>query len=215
MFRKLCGDPALRSVVLVTNMWDEVSPDVGEAREYELYNNFSKLAMLKGMRMFQHHNTIASAHDIVRMIIPNAPVVLQIQWELVIEKKDILNTAAGDAINKDLNDQAGRHRDELKRVREEMMQALKEKDEQTRKELEEERRRMREWMESIKNDSAGLEARMKEMEQRAKEERERAEAKHRRQLADLSRHLQVAALADGYRGSSRQHDSKSDILLSC
>ena len=100
MLRKLCGDAAMRNVVLVTNMWDEVSPDTGKAREYELYNNFFKLPMLKGARMFQHHNTVASAHEIVRLIMANPPVVLQIQRELVIEEKDILNTAAGDAINK-------------------------------------------------------------------------------------------------------------------
>ena len=189
MFRKLCGDAALRSVVLVTNMWDEVSPDTGKAREYELYNNFFKLAMLKGARMFQHHNTVDTAHDIVRMIIPNPPVVLQIQRELVVENKDILNTAAGDAINKELNEQIRRHEAELEEVRAEAEQALGEEDEEARQELEEETKRLQELVEGIKRDSEGLaaeyaaekermEARVKEMEQEA-EEREMEQARVR------------------------------------
>ena len=36
MFRKLCGDETLRNVVIVTNMWGEVSPAQGAAREREL-----------------------------------------------------------------------------------------------------------------------------------------------------------------------------------
>ena len=65
MFRRLCGDAALRNVVLVTNMWNEVSPDIGKAREYELYSGLFKLALLKDTRMIQHRNTVGSAHDII------------------------------------------------------------------------------------------------------------------------------------------------------
>ena len=36
MFRKLCGDETLRNVALVTNMWSEVTPERGAAREHEL-----------------------------------------------------------------------------------------------------------------------------------------------------------------------------------
>ena len=129
---------------------------------------------------------------------------LQIQRELVDEHKDIANTAAGEAVNQELNDQIRRHQVELKGVQEEMEQALKEEDEQLRRELEEERRKVEEQMEKIKKDSEGMalnyaaekdrmEARMKEIEQGASEERERADGDYRRQSTDLDRHPQDSA----------------------
>jgi len=201
MFRELCGDTTLKNVVLVTNMWGEVSPDVGEAREDELSTNFFKPALDKGARMVRHDNTAHSAHDIVRMIMKNRPVVLQIQRELVDEHKDIVDTAAGEAVNRELNEQIKRHRVELRTIQEEMMQALKEKDEETRQELEEETRKLEEQMEKIKKDSEGMasnyaaekermESKMEEMEQEAKRERQRAEAEYNRQIADLIHRLQ-------------------------
>ena len=42
MFRELCGDSSLKNVILVTNMWGEVSEAVGETREQELTTNFFK-----------------------------------------------------------------------------------------------------------------------------------------------------------------------------
>ena len=205
MFRKLCGDAALANVVLVTNMWGEVSPEVGEARESELSDNFFKPVLDLGAQMVRHHNTVHSAHDVIRRIIVNCPVVLQIQRELVDENKDIVDTAAGEVANRELDEQMRRHQAELEVVREEMEQASKEKDEQTRRELEKETRKLQERMEKIKKDSEGMasnyaterermEAKMKEVEWEAKE-RERDEAEYHRQLIDLNHHPQNAVNA--------------------
>src|SRR5579872_4044981 len=45
MFRKLCGDPSLKNVILVTNMWGKVEKGVGEAHEKELTEVFFKAAL--------------------------------------------------------------------------------------------------------------------------------------------------------------------------
>ena len=192
-FCKLCGDAALKNVVLVTNMWEGVPPDVGEAREYELFSKHFKPALHKGARMVQHRNTVQSAHDIIQMIVANTPVVLQIQRELIDERKDIVGTMAGEAINRELDEQGRRHQVELREVREEMMRALKEKDEQTRRELEEETRRLHERMEEIAKDSERvaadyaaekerMEVRMAELEQKVRQgERDEADDTHRLQ----------------------------------
>ena len=158
MFRELCGDSALANVILVTNMWSEVSSEIGESRENELSSRFFKPVVDKGAQMVRHHNTAQSAHDVIRLIMKNRPVVLRIQRELVVEHKDIGNTSAGQAVNKELNEQMKRHQAEMKAVQEEMEQALKEKDEETRRELEEERRRLQGRMENIKRDKEGLAA---------------------------------------------------------
>ena len=206
MFRELCGDTTLKNVVIVTNMWGEVSRDVGNAREKELSSSFFTPALEKGAQMVRHHNTTKSAHDIIRVIMKNHPVVLQIQRELVDEHKNIVDTAAGEAVNQELNEQIRRHQAELKVVQGEMMQALKEKDEEVRQELEEETRKLQEQMEKIKQDSEGMasnytaekermEAKMKKMEQEARRERQQAEAEYNRQLADLDRRLRDSANA--------------------
>ena len=182
MFRELCGDTTLENVVLVTNMWDAVSREVGETRERELSSDFFKSAIKAGAQIVRHHNTTKSAHNIIRKIMKNRPVVLQIQRELVDEHKNIVDTAAGEAVNRELNEQIRRHQVELKGLREEM-RALKQKDKEARRELEEQARRAREQMERIKKDWDGMaakytvekkrmEAKMKEIEQ----EREQADA---------------------------------------
>ena len=206
MFRELCGDTTLKNVILVTNMWGEVSRDIGEAREDELTSDFFKPVLDKGAQMARHHNTAQSAHDIIWRIMKNRPVALQIQRELVDEHKDIVDTAAGGVINQELKEQIRKHQVELRMVQEEMMQAMKERDEEARQELEEESRKLQEEMERIKKDSEGMasnyaeekermETRMKQMEREAKRERERTEVEYNRQMADLNHRLRMAANA--------------------
>jgi len=204
MFRELCGDTSLQNVVLVTNMWGTVTPDVGEAREMELINRFFKPVLNKGAQMTRHQNTEQSAHGIIRMIMKNRPVVLQIQRELVVERKNILNTAAGEAVNEELYEQIRKHQEEWQAAHDQVVQALKEKDEQTRQEMEEEKQRLREQVEKIKKDSKGMTSnyakekrrmntRLRDVEQQAKKEKERAEAELSREIADLNRRLQEEA----------------------
>ena len=193
MFRKLCGESTLKNVVLVTNMWGADPHDVSEAREKELSNKFFKLALDKGAQMVRHHNTLQSAHGIIRGIVGNRPLVLQIQRELVDEGKSIIETAAGESVNQELQDQIERHEAEMEELREEMVQALKEKDEETRRELEEERRRLQELVDKITQDlermavsyaaeKGMMEARMAEMEREMKWDK----AERDRKLASLT-----------------------------
>ena len=156
MFRKLCGEPTLKNVVLVTNMWKEGSRDVNEAREGELSSKFFRPALDKGAQMARHYNTLQSAHGIVQKIMANHPAPLRIQWELVDRQKKIVDTEAGRAITQELDGQIKRHEAELKRVLDDVMQAAKEKDEETKRELEEEWKRLRERMDEIAKDKGEM-----------------------------------------------------------
>ena len=198
MFRELCGDSTLKNVILVSNMWGEVTQDVGEAREQELITDFFKPALDKEAQLARHYNTAKSAHDIIRRIMKNQPIALQIQRELVDEHKDIIDTAAGEVVNKELNEQIRRHQAELKAVQEEMKQALKDKDEETREELEKETRKLQEQIDNVRKASEGMELKyqeekrrmeeaMKQMQERARQEREQAEARCRRQMQEQAR----------------------------
>ena len=204
MFRELCGDSSLKNVILVTNMWGEVSEAVGETREQELTTNFFKQVLDKGAQLARHHNTTQSAHDIIRRIMKNKPAPLKIQVELVDEHKDIIDTAAGEAINKELNELIRRHQAELKDIQEEMMKAMKEKDEETREEMEEERRKFQDEMNKMRMDLENMvlgyneekkrmEEAMRKMQEDAREERERAEAAYKQQMDELNRRLEESA----------------------
>ena len=113
MLRNLCGNGAFKNIVLVTTMWDHVSPEDGEVRERQLSNHFFKRALDFGAQMARHHNTAQSAHEIIRKIVTKPPVVLTIQWELVVFHKDIVHTTAGRAI---FQDQMRQRQDGLKMI---------------------------------------------------------------------------------------------------
>jgi len=204
MFRELCGDSTLRNVVLVTNMWGEVSQDVGEEREEELTTNFFKPVLDKGAQLVRHHNTPRSAHDTIRRIMRNRPAVLQIQRELVDEGRDINDTAAGEAINKELNEQIRRHKAELETIKEEMEKAMKDKDEETRRELEEETRKLQERIDRTRGDLATMTSRydqekkktegdIRRVQEEARREMERVHAEHRQQMEQLNQLLESSA----------------------
>lgn len=206
IFRELCGEASLKNVILATNMWNEVSNDVGEARERELASNFLKPALDKGAQMVRHYNTEQSAHEVIRHIMNNHPVVLQIQHELVDQRKDVLNTAAGGAVNVELDQERKRHEAEVKKAQEERERILREKEEEARRKREEETRRLEEEMRRVREEQERIASeRRQELERAQKEaerlaeqariERERAEREHRHQVDMLNEHLAAAAAA--------------------
>ncbi|KAF9465616.1 P-loop containing nucleoside triphosphate hydrolase protein [Collybia nuda] len=208
MFRQLCGESTLKNVVIVTNMWGQVSPSVGEARERELATEdmFFKPVLDKGAQLVRHDNTFGSAQVILQLIVPNKPEALRIQRELVDEHMDISQTAAAEELNRELMEQARRHRAELKGLEEEMKIAIKQQDEETRKELEEEYRKLHKEMERVQNDSQRLateyneekrrmEEKMRDMAEQAKRDNEAAALKYEQQLKGYQQELEAKSAA--------------------
>ncbi|KAH8093904.1 P-loop containing nucleoside triphosphate hydrolase protein [Cristinia sonorae] len=139
LFRKLCGDETLRSVVIATNMWSEVAPEKGEAREHELATNdkFFKPALDKGARMVRHDNTVESAHSLLRTLMEKETITLAVQREMVNEGKTVAQTSAGLDLQAELNEQMDRHREEIRQMKERMEALLLEKDSRHQEELSE------------------------------------------------------------------------------
>ena len=170
MFWRLYGEPTFEKVILVTNMWGEVSPDVGEARENELITDIFRPVLDKGVQLARHHNTVRSAHDIVQRITKHSPVSLRAQRE-----------PAYKSANREPDERTRHHLEELTAIREEMLQALKEKDEETRRELEQETRRLQEQMRAelaqivsfYEEKGRRMEAEMRRWQEEARVERER------------------------------------------
>ena len=204
MFRKLCGDDALKNVVIVTNMWEEVDPQIGDAREAELIREdiFFKPALDKGARMARHKNTASSADNVIRLILDNDPLPLCIQTELVTEHKEIPETSAGEELNQELNSQITKHQEEMRVLKEEMEQARDNKDEETRRELEIEAKRMQGEIARFENDAkrlasdyvnkkGNLRTRFASMEAEARRETDRIIAQYQREIEELSYSLRT------------------------
>ena len=208
MFRKLCGDSTLQNVVIVTNMWGEVDPQVGDAREDELIREdiFFKPVLDKGAQMARHLNTLPSAESVIRLVLNNHPLPLRIQTELVTEHKDISETGAGEELNRELSAQIKKHQEDMRVLKEEMRQAIRDKDEETRKELEIETKRMQKEIERFQHDSTRLESdykrekerledRLANMEEEARREADRVATQYQRQIDELRDSLQTNAVA--------------------
>ena len=204
MFRKLCGDAALQNVIIVTNRWGEVDPHVGEAREAELIreDDFFKPVLDKGAQMARHENTIPSAERIIRLILKNNPLPLQIQIELVKEGKDISETSAGEELNRELNAQIKKYKEEMRALKEEMRQAMKDEDEETRTELEIEAQKTQKEIVMFENDvrrlASNYESEKERLETRITKRREEARREaeqYQRQVDELKEAIEASTTA--------------------
>ena len=94
MFRKLCGDEALKNVVLGTTKWDDVRLELGQQREIQLRDNFWKEMIQHGSVIMQVHDD--SAWNVVNHILENETIdSVLIQNELMKLRMIIPQTSAG------------------------------------------------------------------------------------------------------------------------
>ncbi|KZW01605.1 P-loop containing nucleoside triphosphate hydrolase protein, partial [Exidia glandulosa HHB12029] len=119
MFRSLCGDSALKNVVLCTTMWDIVNTRDGEQREAELKGDFWKSMITAGSNVVRHDGTPESAVDIVRPLLRTKGVAVQLQKELA-NGVPLSDTASGAQLNEELLKLQEVHRKEMQALRTEM-----------------------------------------------------------------------------------------------
>ncbi|OCH88559.1 hypothetical protein OBBRIDRAFT_820125 [Obba rivulosa] len=122
MFRKICGNGAMKNVVIATNMWGEVKEEVGAERERELWSKplFFKDAVDNGARMFRYHDTKESGHDILRSLLGMPLQKLQIQQETIDEQKTLPQTEAGAALWDKLDKKKNDFDEQITEVRQEL-----------------------------------------------------------------------------------------------
>ena len=178
MFRKLCGDTTLGSVILVTNMWGQVSEDVGAAREQQLKTDdlLFKPVLDKGAKMMRNYNTLDSARGILGQLVGKGTVTLQIQDEVVEQNKGIEQTAAGFELEAEMR----RELEETQRRQEEELRSVQEA---LRLQLEEEERNRQIQIETARLKAEEQAARVREAQEleriRLEEERWREEERMR------------------------------------
>ncbi|KAI1121959.1 P-loop containing nucleoside triphosphate hydrolase protein [Nemania abortiva] len=133
LFRSLCGDDALRKVVLVTTMWDITEGHIAESREKQLKETKKYWGgmVAKGSQVIRHDNTKKSALALIEAFMRgDSKIVLSIQSEMVDNHKPLENTAAGNDIREMLAEQNAQLKREIQSVESELKEALRKKDEE-------------------------------------------------------------------------------------
>lgn len=215
MFRKLCGDETLRNVIIATNMWGEVTPERGEARERELATDdiLFKPVLEKGARMVRHDNSYQSAQSILRLLVNKTPRALRIQRELVDERKDISQTAAGAELARELAELAAKHREELAQVKKEMHEALLAKDSETREELDKVRGELEANVKKIENDRERLSTEYAQEKTRVEEEMNKVKVALKAEAdAQAQRQVQIDQLKARLRDSANESAAERERM---
>ncbi|KZT74202.1 P-loop containing nucleoside triphosphate hydrolase protein [Daedalea quercina L-15889] len=155
LFEKICGEGAMKNVLIVTTMWEDVDERIGQAREQELATKslFFQTAMKQGASMDRLQNNPDSAKWVVSRFLPNPYRRLQMQRELVDENKQVPETEAGGILSDILKQQQERHQREMNKLREELQ---RESDRAEMSRIREELRRTKEELRRVKRDEEKL-----------------------------------------------------------
>jgi len=98
LFCELIGDDALSNVVLATTQWSRVTAEdmpTAKSREHQLRDHYWSDMLSKNSVTNRFEGNRASAEGIIAQLIGKDHVVLQLQKELVEEKKSLGKTGAG------------------------------------------------------------------------------------------------------------------------
>lgn len=178
MFKKLCGESSLASVVLATTMWDDIDEDTGNKREQQLKTNprFWAGMIGSGSTVFRHDRKLASAMGIVSYLVKKErPIDTDIAREMVDNNKTLDQTSAGIEVTTELAEQKKRFEEQLKNIKAEMEEAMANRDRKWHSELEKERK---ETLQKLKMDEAERK-RMRADWEKLKKEKEEELAKER------------------------------------
>lgn len=174
MFKKLCGQNNLNSVILATTHWSNaegvrISEQVGHEREMELIGTegFWGGMVENGSEVMRHDGSPKSALDIVLTLVRRRlRVVLDIQTQLVDEKRSLDDTDAAQALQAELMRERKRFQEKLEQVQRDMESALEDHDKEWQEQLEKEGRL---YEEKIKKTHAETEALKTNLEKIVKE----------------------------------------------
>ncbi|KAH7905079.1 P-loop containing nucleoside triphosphate hydrolase protein, partial [Hygrophoropsis aurantiaca] len=94
VFEELCGNNALRNVILTTTMWNEIDNETGIRHEEQLKTLFWEPMMKYGCRTTRFSSTYDSAWEIVNQFDINNRRPVLIQEEMVEQGKNLSETSA-------------------------------------------------------------------------------------------------------------------------
>lgn len=146
VFRKLCGESQLGSVVLATTFWDRVDIETGSMREEQLMSTsgFWGGMIDHGTKVFRHDTGVESGRVMIEYLLARTESrlpVYGIQNELVNEGKTLGQTAAGLELQAEMDKMCKRHEQQLEELQVDMKEAIMHCDENWRESVEQEMER--------------------------------------------------------------------------
>jgi hypothetical protein len=118
MFAKLCGDGAIRNVVLTTTMWTKVRPEVGEGRERELQEKYWAGMLSMGSRTMRFGDSFKAAWHIIDQIVGTVDRnhALLLQEELVNLGRRLSETEAGKMLYSQLQQALAKQKEAIRNL---------------------------------------------------------------------------------------------------
>ena len=197
MFQRLCGQDAMKNVLLTTTQWANVNTPQGESRERELRDGaFWGGLISAGASVARFMGTKESGSELIDKLMGKQPKVLQVQEDLKAGA-DFAQTGVGKFLNDELVSLQKKYQRDLEDLRSDLRKAVKEKDDLLREILEEERAKSRRKLEKLKLERdrlQGLRAdEMRKLEKAEKEKEEERKRDSRAVIAVASRDINVTA----------------------
>jgi hypothetical protein len=202
MFKQLCGQNNLNSVILVTTHWSSsggvrISERVGREREMELIDTEGfwggMIEMIgRGSEVMRHDGSTESAMDIVlKTVKRKLRVVLDIQTQLVDEKRSLDDTDAAQALEAELIRERKRFQEKLDQVQSDMKSALEDHDKEWQQQFEKDKMLYEDKIKKTHTETAALKTNLekivKEKEAQFKRLEEEMEGQQRKYDQEISR----------------------------
>ena len=134
VFKKICGEDALKNVLLVTSRWNEVDATLGADRERQLREKFWAFMIGRGSNISRFHGDEDSAQVLASQLLCKDPIVLELQRELVDEGKNLDETVAGSFVSGDLDRLKKKYEQELADL-EKLKQELRDSDRKMKRDI--------------------------------------------------------------------------------
>ncbi|OAG21716.1 P-loop containing nucleoside triphosphate hydrolase protein, partial [Alternaria alternata] len=113
ILKGVVGPDALQNVLLVTSRWDGVTQATGSDRERQLREKFWAYMLGRGSNMSRFLGDRDSAIALTGQLLCKDVVVLELQKEIVHQKKRLDQTAAGSLVNDNLDALKAQYEKEL------------------------------------------------------------------------------------------------------
>ena len=168
MFKQLCGQDALRKVILVTTMWDKLlgRESEGASREKELMDTPESWGWMlaKGSSSHRHDNTEFSARNMFDLLARhNEPIATDLQKQLVDESRTLDQTSAGQHLEGELRLEMEKWARERRETEQQILAAIQQRDREAEQAMREERDRFTRMIEKVESDTENLRLTMEKL----------------------------------------------------
>ncbi|KAL9035195.1 MAG: hypothetical protein Q9180_004988 [Flavoplaca navasiana] len=183
MFTKLCGVNACPQILLATTWWEKADFKHGVNREKELSDtpDFWGYMLSKGSRVERHVDNRESAMRLIASVVERgkaSEVALDLQKQMVDEKKTLIQTTAGIELEGELLKTTQKFQKQIDKLQKEHKEAQKMQEKEMAKELEAQKKELTEKLCKTEREQADL--------------HRNSQREHDRKFSELQAQLQAA-----------------------